>query len=71
MKTHRKPTPIELAIDRATGFARSGDVPIYVTLKCPTCGRTQQTPALESDPEGTTVIHAECTKCSPPPKGTP
>lgn len=63
MRTHRPRTAIEVAIDKATGFSGPRDMPIYVTLRCPKCGRKQQTPALECDPEGTTEVVADCPKC--------
>ena len=66
MKTHRKLTPVEMAIDRACGMpAGSGEVQIFLTIRCPKCGRVGRTPAIDSDPEGTREIVAECPKCAP------
>lgn len=64
MQTRRKLTPIEMAIDRAAGHVSDGTAPVYITLRCPKCKKSMQTPADESDPEGTAVVEIMCPECN-------
>lgn len=65
MQTTRPLTPIEIAMDKAMGFTGSRTAPVMVTLRCPSCDKTQQAKADETDPEGTAVIELHCPDCAP------
>jgi hypothetical protein len=63
----RRPSPIEMAIDRATGFkptARPAPAPRrIVTLRCPCCQQSKGVVRLPHDPPGTAVVEYPCPKC--------
>ena len=63
MRTYRHLTPIEMAIDRATGMTASALVPIYVEMKCPRCRRKVSLRAEEWMPDSTKTIEVLCPKC--------
>ena len=55
-------SPIEMMIDKATGYDPSKK-PDLITLRCPQCGREKKAARDKSDLPGTSVVVAHCDKC--------
>lgn len=60
----RRPSPIEMAIDRACGLAPGGAPKRQlVTLECPQCGKKKSVSKDKTDPPGTVRVVMSCNDC--------
>lgn len=59
----RRLSPIEMMVDKATGFKSGAPPPGWVTLRCPKCRRTKRVASVKSDPKNTATVEAPCNKC--------
>lgn len=60
-------SPIEMMIDKATGFDPNAPKPPrkpMVMLYCPKCKRRQKSPLEADDPPGTATVIIQCPKCN-------
>jgi predicted RNA-binding Zn-ribbon protein involved in translation (DUF1610 family) len=60
------PSPIEMMIDRATGYDPSAPPPKHlVRLECPDCRSSKLVSRHRTDPKKATAVICRCPKCGP------